>query len=141
MKNKFLFLFAFVVLFFPGLLNTVLAQNEPVLYFCEKYDSKNGEVGVSDRFTTGYLTVMVKSDHALDLKDVHIQFDKLNDRSKKFEFYKKFAYSIDPNMSYVFFAKNSDSDLKFEEPGFYRVFLLDDNAKTVASALIEIISK
>lgn len=141
MKNKFLFLFVFVVLFFPGLLNTVLAQNEPVLYFCEKYDSKNGEVGVSDRFTTGYLTVMVKSDHALGLKDVHIQFDKLNDRSKKFEFYKKFAYSIDPDMSYVFFAKNSDSDLKFEEPGFYRVFLLDDNDKTVASALIEIISK
>ncbi len=129
------------MLFFPGLLNTVLAQNEPVLYFCEKYDSKNGEVGVSDRFTTGYLTVMVKSDHALDLKDVHIQFDKLNDRSKKFEFYKKFAYSIDPDMSYVFFAKNSDSDLKFEEPGFYRVFLLDDNDKTLASALIEIISK
>ncbi len=44
-------------------------------------------------------------------------------------------------MSYVFFAKNDDSDLKFEEPGFYRVFLLDDNDKTVASALIEIVSK
>jgi len=129
------------VLFIPGLQNTIFAQNEPVLYFCEKYDSQNGEVGVSDRFTTGYLTVMVKSDNALDLKDVHIQFDKLNERNKKFEFYKKFAYSIDPDMSYVFFAKNSDSDLKFEEPGFYRVFLLDDNDKTVASALIEIISK
>jgi len=129
------------VLFIPGLQNTIFAQNEPVLYFCEKYDSQNGEVGVSDRFTTGYLTVMVKSDNALDLKDVHIQFDKLNERNKKFEFYKKFAYSIDPDMSYVFFAKNSDSDLKFKEPGFYRVFLLDDNDKTVASALIEIISK
>ena len=34
-----------------------------------------------------------------------------------------------------------DSDIKFEETGFYRVFLLDDNDKTVASALIEIISK
>jgi hypothetical protein len=44
-------------------------------------------------------------------------------------------------MSYVFSAKNDDSDLKFEEPGFYRVFLLDDNDKTVASALIEIVSK
>lgn len=141
MKNKFLFLFAFTVLFIPGLQNTIFAQNEPVLYFCEKYDSQNGEVGVSDRFTTGYLTVMVKSDNALDLKDVHIQFDKLNERNKKFEFYKKFAYSIDPDMSYVFFAKNSDSDLKFEETGFYRVFLLNDNDKTVASALIEIISK
>jgi hypothetical protein len=42
-------------------------------------------------------------------------------------------------MKYVYFAKNDESDLKFEEPGFYRVFLLDDRDKTVACALIEII--
>jgi hypothetical protein len=141
MKKNFLVLFVFAMLFSPGLLKTVFAQNEPVLYFCEKYDSNKGEVGVSDRFTTGYLTVMVKSDNALNLEDVHIQFDKLNERNKKFEFYKKFDYVIEPDMSYVFFAKNSDSDLKFEETGFYRVFLLDDRDKTVASALIEIIPK
>ena len=141
MKKIFLVPFVFAMLFFPGLLNTVFAQNEPVLYFCEKYDSKKGEIGVSDRFTTGYLTVMVKSDNALGLEDVHIQFDKLNERNNKFEYYKKFDYVIESDMSYVFFAKNSDSDLKFEEPGFYRVFLLDDRDKTVASALIEIIPK
>ena len=141
MKKIFMSMFVLSVFFFPGLLTTVFAQNEPVLYFCEKYDSKKGEVGVSDRFTIGYLTVMVKSDYELDLEDVHIQFDRLNERNKKFEFYKKFDYVIEPEMSYVFFAKNDDSDLKFEEPGFYRVFLLDDNDKTVASALIEIVSK
>jgi hypothetical protein len=129
------------MIFLTGFVTTVFAQNEPVLYFCEEYDSKNGEVGVSDRFTTGYLTVMVKSDYELGLEDVHIQFDRLNERNKKFEFYKKFDYVIEPEMSYVFFAKNDESDLKFEEPGFYRVFLLDDNDKTVASALIEIVSK
>ena len=139
MKKNFLVLFVFAMLFFPGLINTVFAQNEPVLYFCEKYDSQDGEIGVSDRFTTGYLTVMVKSDYELNLEDVHIQFDKYNSRSKKFEYYKKFSYVIEPDMKYVFFAKNDDSDLKFEEPGFYRVFLLDDRDKTVASALIEII--
>jgi hypothetical protein len=42
-------------------------------------------------------------------------------------------------MNYIFFAKNDESDLEFDEPGFYRVFLLDDRDKTVASALIEII--
>ena len=141
MKKFFMSMFVLSVFFFPGLLTTVFAQNEPVLYFCEKYDSKKGEVGVSDRFTTGYLTVMVKSDYELDLEDVHIQFDRLNERSNKFEFYKKFDYVIDPEMSYVFFAKNDGSDLKFEEAGFYRVFLLDDNDRTVASALIEIVSK
>ncbi len=134
-------MFALTMFFVSSLVTKTFAQNEPILYFCEKYDSKKGEIGVSDRFTTGYLTVMVKSDNALDLEDVHIQFDKLNERNKKFEFYKKFDYVIDPDMSYVFFAKNSDSDLKFEEPGFYRVFLLDDRDKTIASALIEIVSK
>ncbi len=139
MKKTFFFFFILFGLTL-GLNQNLLAQNEPVLYFCEKY-GKNGEVGVSDRFTTGYLTVMVKCDYALDLEDVYIQFDKYNTRSGKFEYYKKFDYSIEPDMKYVYFSKNSDSDMKFEDPGFYRVFLLDDNDKTVASALIEIISK
>ena len=128
------FLFAFVAM------NTiVLAQNEPVMYFCEKYDSYDGEIGVSDRFTTGYLTVMVKADDALNLRDVSIQFDQYNERKDKFEFYKKFDYTIDRDMNYVFFARNDESDMEFEEPGFYRVFLLDSRDNTVASAVIEII--
>ena len=132
---------SFLLLFIAvsGYKITAYAQNEPILYFCEKYDSKKGEIGVSDRFTTGYLTVMVKSDYALNLEDVHIQFDKYNFRSGEFEFYKKYDYTIEPDMKYVFFAKNSSSDMKFDEPGFYRVFLLDDRDKTVASSLIEII--
>lgn len=139
--NNSRYLFAFLL--FSALMfisTSIYAQAEPVLYFCEKY-GRNGEVGVSDRFTTGYLTVMVKSDYALDLEEVAIQFDKYNDRSGKFEYYKKFYYTVEPDMSYIFFAKNDDSDLKFEEPGFYRVFLLDDRDKTVASALIEIIRR
>ena len=139
MKKSFV-LFAVLFAIFFGVNQNLFAQNEPVLYFCEKYGNK-GEVGVSDRFTTGYLTVMVKCDDALDLEDCSIQFDLYNPRSKKFEFYKKFDYVVEPDMNYIFFAKNDESDLKFEEPGFYRVFLLDDRDKTVASALIEIISR
>ena len=139
MKNSVL-LFAVLFALFFGVKNNVYAQTEPVMYFCEKYGN-DGEVGVSDRFTTGYLTVMVKCDHALDLKDCSIQFDKLNFRTRDFEYYKKFSYTVEPDMKYIYFAKNDESDMKFEEPGFYRVFLLDDNDRTVASALIEIISK
>lgn len=137
MRKSFLvFLFLFSLLL--GINSNIFAQAEPVLYFCEKYGD-NGEEGVSDRFTTGYLTVMVKCDYALDLEDVSIQFDKYNSRTRKFEFYKKFNYTVSPDMSYIFFEKNDESDMKFEDPGFYRVFLLDDRDKTVASALIEII--
>jgi hypothetical protein len=137
MKKSFL-VFSFLFSLIMGINTNILAQAEPVLYFCENYGD-NGEEGVSDRFTTGYLTVMVKCDYALDLEDVSIQFDKYNSRTRKFEFYKKFNYVVSPDMGYIFFTKNDESDMKFEDPGFYRVFLLDDRDKTVASALIEII--
>jgi len=137
--KKIIFTISFLTLCVLGFQSFSFAQSEPVLYFCERYDSDDGEINVSDRFTAGYLTVMVKCDYALDLEDVSIQFDKYNPREKKFEYYKNFDYVVEPDMKYIYFAKNDDSDLKFEEPGFYRVFLLDDKDKTVASALIEII--
>lgn len=117
----------------------VFAQSEPVLYFCEKYDDDDGEIGVADRFSTGHLTVMVKSSTALNLKDCHIQYDKLNCETGKTKFYKKFDFVIKRDMKYVFFAKTEDNDMSFDDPGIYRVFLLDDDDKTIASALIQII--
>ena len=140
MKNFRLLLPILLFLALSGIQSKCYAQSEPVLYFCEKYGD-DGEVGVSDRFTTGYLTVVVKSSTALGLANCHIQLDLYNESSRKFEFYKKFNYKIDEDMKYVFFAKNEDSDMSFEKPGFYRVFLLDKKDKTVASALVQIIEK
>lgn len=114
------------------------AQNTPVLYFCESYGD-NGEVSISDRFHKGYLTVMVKSDYELGLTDVSIQFDKYNCSSGSFDYYKKFSFVIKPSMKYVYFSRNSESDMSFEKPGIYRVFLLDSHGSTVTSGLIEII--
>jgi hypothetical protein len=124
---------------FLGMYSNTNAQAEPVMYFCERYDDYDGEIGVSDRFTKGYITVMVKADDALRLKEVAIQYDKYNFRNGKFEYYKKFYFTIDRDMKYVFFERNDESNLEFDEPGFYRVFLLDEDDRTVTSALIEII--
>ena len=124
---------------FLAMYSNTFAQSEPVMYFCERYDEYDGEIGVSDRFTTGYITVMVKADAELRLRDVAIQYDKYNERNGKFEYYKKFNFTIERDMKYVFFERNDDSDMEFEETGFYRVFLLDDDDRTVASAIIEII--
>ncbi len=135
MRNLALLFFAVFMLF----TNISFSQSEPVLYFCEKYDSRKGEVNISDRFTRGAITVVVKCDYALNLEDVAIQYDKYNERTGKFEYYKKFYFTIDSDMKYVYFSKNDESDMKFEDPGFYRVFLLDDRDKTVTSSLIEII--
>jgi hypothetical protein len=137
-KINYLLLFTMFFAFF--VMNSItLAQSEPVMYFCEKYDDDDGEIGVSDRFTKGYITVMVKADNELNLKDVVIQYDMYNFRNGKFEYYKKFNFVIERDMKYVFFERNDESDMEFEEPGFYRVFLLDEDGSTVASALIEII--
>lgn len=137
MKKVFVLgLFALIFAF----MSEAKAQRYPVLYFCESYGSA-GETGISDRFTTGYLTVMVKADDAIGLRDCSIQLDKYNISSGTFSFYKKFKYSVEPDMKYIFFARNDESDLSFDTPGIYRVFLLDHNDRTVASALVEIISK
>ena len=134
-KIKVLFgIMALVILM--GFSQKTHAQSAPVMYFCEKYDG--GEVGISDRFTTGYLTVMVKSEYALGLSKVTIQFDKFNNSTSKFEYFKDFSYDVTPDMKYIFFA-GSSTFLNFDKPGIYRVFLLDGGRKTVASALIEIV--
>lgn len=110
----------------------------PILYFCESY-GKNGEVGISDRFTTGYLTVMVKSNSALGLKNVKIQFDRYDDNTGKFKYYKKFDFVINPDDKFVYFAKTSGNDMSFDKTGIYRVFMLDSKGTTVASNLVQII--
>jgi len=82
---------------------------------------------------------VVKSSYSLRLDDVSIQLDKYNFRTGEFEYYNKFNYVIQLDDKYVYFSRNDDSDMEFEDPGFYRVFLLDDRDRTVASAIIEII--
>jgi len=137
-KLNYLFLLTMMLTFFAMYSNT-FAQSEPVMYFCERYDSDDGEIGVSDRFTTGYITVMVKCDYALRLEDVSIQYDQYDFRTGKFEYYKKFDFTVDRDMKYIFFERNDESDMEFEDPGFYRVFLLDEDGKTIASSVVEII--
>ena len=140
MKMSKLFLFIFISFLVLSFKSISFAQNGPVLYFCQAY-TDSGEVGISDRFTTGFLTIMIKCDYALGLSDCHIQFDKWDTTANKFDYYKKFDFTVKPDMNYIFFSKNDNSDLSFDEPGFYRVFLLDEYNNTMASSLIQIVSK
>ena len=136
-KIKLIFgLFALIAVF--AITSGTNAQSSPVLYFCESYGS-NGEVSISDRFHTGYLTVMVKSEKALGLTDCTIQYDKYNCSSGTFSFYKKFPFTVKPDMKYIYFEKSSENDMSFDKAGIYRVFLLDSGGSTVTSGLIEII--
>lgn len=116
-----------------GITSNANAQSGPVMYFCEKYGS-GGEVSISDRFYTGAITVMVKSDYALGLTDCSIQFDKYNGYG--FDYYKKVNFDVSSDMKYIYFES---SDLRVDSPGIYRCFLLDSRKNTVASAIVEFI--
>ncbi|TRZ65563.1 hypothetical protein D4R20_01920 [bacterium] len=137
MKKNTLFLFVLTLLILIGFRQNSYAQNTPVLYFCETYDA-NGETGISDRFTVGIITVMVKADNPLGLTNVTIQADKYDWMSNKFSYSFKKAFDISADMKYIYF---SSKDLNFKEPGIYRVFLLDSDARTITSSLLEIIPK
>ncbi len=124
----------FALIFVFGLTTNIKAQSGPVMYFCESYSSSGGERSISDRFYTGKVTVMVKSDYSIGLTDCSIQFDKYNGYS--FDYFKNVKFDVSSDMKYIYFASD---DLRVDSPGIYRCFLLDSRKNTVASALVEFI--
>ena len=139
MKKPNYLLLLTMFLSFLAMYSNTFAQSEPVMYFCERYDDYDGEIGVGDRFYRGPVTVMIKSVEPLYLTNVSIQYEKYNFKSGKFEYYRSFDFEIQRDMSYIFFSPTSGNDMKFEDSGFYRVFLLDQDGNTITSAIIEII--
>ena len=136
MNTKIFFIFLFL---FFSVASISKAQNSPVMYFCERYDPEKGEININDRFHKGNITVMIKCDYEIGLKSVHIEFDKLDSAGYIFKFYKEFNFTINPSMKYVYFSQNDESDMSLNEPGFYRVLLLDDKDNIAASAMVQII--
>ncbi len=136
MNIKYLVILFFLLVSINAFLK---AQSRPVIYFCERYDPDKGEININDRFAKGSISVMVKSADELGMTHVHIRFDKWEPDSLFFKFYKKFNFTIKPDMKYVFFSKNDESDMSLDDPGFYRVYLLNDSEDVVASAIVQII--
>jgi|GEM_PF-701476 len=114
------------------------------LYFCEDYRNSK-EIGKSDRFTTGWLTVMVDlrdAGEVIGSRDVSIRISKIKDAdgySIKEKFIKKVPFSVDPSFDYIYFQDKKN--LKFDTPGTYKVSLLDDDNNILLSNNIEIIPR
>lgn len=130
-SKKFFFTLLGVFFLFLGYSEV---KSQDLLYFCEKYTTK--EIGTGDRFTTGNITVMVKLDLPIYYENVTIQWDKLNCKTGRFEYSNSKSFTVDGNWTYMFF-----DGINFSEPGFYRVFLLDPSKATMVSGLVEIISR
>jgi len=128
MKLKLLFILVFIS-------SLIYCQSKPLLYFCQEYDYEKGEVGQGSVFTPGQITVMVKANDPLGLKEVDIQFDKLNMRTGKYEFYDKIPFTLNPKGNYFYFTKD---EMQLKEVGVYRCFLLSGD-KVIANSSLEII--
>ncbi len=134
MKNHFKFYLSVViaVVFLLGCSKITSLFQGDKLYFCEKYDKDKGEIGESEKFTTGYLTVMVKLSKPIGVTDVDINITdtKIN------EVVNTQPFTVTSEMTYIYFDK-----VTFEKPGKYKVSLLKKDGTIIVSGNVEIIEK
>lgn len=118
-------------------------SDEALLYFCERYDKDEGEIGVSSRFSTGYLTVMVDTrptGKTIGTGKVEIVISKIKDASGNSiteKIIKTIPFDVTPSMNYIYFE--SKKDLKFTSPGTYKVVCQKKDGTPVAEGEIEIV--
>jgi len=133
MKTFSLAIFLFCIAALSGFTGKSNAQNGPVMYFCEKYE--NGEIGIGDKFTEGKLTVIVRCDYAIGIKDATLLVHKYNNASYEFSYYKEFPFTVAPDLKTVIFQ---DDKLEFTESGIFMVYLVDSGRNSLASAIVYI---
>ena len=139
-KTKLILLSIFAVLF-CSLSTDAFAQSGGSLYFCEDYVNSE-EIGVSDRFTTGWLTVMVRTDKPFGTGKVELQVTKIAD-SKGNTITEKIIdvipFDVGAEWDYAYFQ---DKDrLKFTSPGTYKVTMQDLKGIPYCSGEVEVVSK
>jgi hypothetical protein len=113
------------------------------LYFCEDYIDGE-EIGKSNVFTTGYLTVMV------DLRPAGITFDtyrvklvltKVKDAyGNKItrENIESIPFNVEPEWDFSYFQDKEN--LGFREAGTYEVSLIKSNGEKIVSGIVKIVS-
>ncbi len=119
------------------------SKTRPKLYFCETYDSKIGEIGVSNRFTTGYLTIMVDYrplNKKIGLSNVYIRISKIKDEfgyEIKEKIINTISFTVKPDWDYIYFFDKKK--INFTSAGTYKVSLLDDKYKYITHGIVEIV--
>ncbi len=139
---KKIFLFALSGIIFLLLFNGCGKKSS--LYFCEDYvDGK--EIGVSNRFTPGYLTVMVDlrpENRKVGVDDVDLILTQIKDENGD-EIAEKeidiIPFTVRAEWDYLYFQDKER--LGFKLPGTYRVTLADKNGKKIASGEVEVVKK
>ena len=105
------------------------------LYFCEDYQGR--EINVSERFSTGWLTVMVKLDKPIGVGKVDIRLEKMSD-GKPVKIIDTIPFDVPADNDYIYFQDKKN--LKFSSPGDYRVTLLKKDGTPIVSGDVTIIN-
>jgi len=107
------------------------------LYFCEDYVDGE-EIGVSESFTPGWLTIMVKTDEPLGVGKVELRIVKIRkDGSEKI--IDTVPFDVQADWDYTFFQ---DKDkIGFKTPGDYKVTLQKVDGTPIVSGEVTVVPK
>lgn len=100
------------------------------LYFCERYDGR--EIGKSDKFTVGKLTVMVKLSKPIGVSEVDIN---ITDKATG-SVVETYPFTVSADWDYIHF-----DNVNFSDPGKYRVSCLKKDGTVIVSGEVEIVSR
>ena len=143
--KKIPFLLVFLIFYcLLGFKTTSYAQNKALLYFCEDYIDGN-EINVSEKFSTGWLTVMVDLRPAgrtfgvsnVQLKLIQIKDAQGNRISDKV--IKTVPFDVSSDWDYVFFK--DEENLSFDAPGTYKVICQKVDGTSIVSGVVIIVSE
>jgi len=119
-------------------------SSEGKLYFCEQY--KNGEeIGVSKRFTPGWLTVMVDlrpAGKTLGTGKVELRISKIKDEDGKEiseKIIKTVPFSVQADWDYTYFEDHDN--IKFKTPGTYKVVCQKVDGTPIVEGQVEVVPK
>ena len=111
------------------------------LYFCEDYRGGK-EIGVSDRFTPGWLTVMVRTDEPLGVGKVELRLTKVADaagNSVSEKIIDTIPFDVQADWDYTYFQ---DKDrLRFTTPGTYKVTLQKVDGSPIVSGEVTVVRR
>jgi hypothetical protein len=119
-------------------------SSESKLYFCEQY--KNGEeIGVSKKFTPGWLTVMVDlrpAGKTLGTGKVELRISKIkNEDGEEIseKIMKTVPFSVQSDWDYTYFEDHEN--IKFKTPGTYKVVCQKVDGTPIVEGQVEVVPK
>jgi hypothetical protein len=138
-------IFSLIILLLISIFQNSEAQPvSPQLYFCEQY-LDGIEIGVSSTFTTGCITIVLDlrpSNEIVNVNKVYIKITKVADKDGYYPdeiLIDRIPFEVSADWDYLYFENSGR--LKFEEPGIYRVYCLDESGQNIANAFLKVIQK